>query len=82
MSPDDLVLTASTSESYSYLFKLFADPGDEVLTAAPSYPLLDSLAALDSLVLRHVYLRARAALRPSIRRGSSSPSRRARGSSP
>jgi aspartate/methionine/tyrosine aminotransferase len=56
VSPEDLVLTASTSESYSFLFKLFADPGDEVLTAAPSYPLLDSLAALDSLVLRHVYL--------------------------
>lgn len=53
--PDDLVLTASTSESYSHLFKLFADPGDEVLTAAPSYPLLDSLAALDSVVLRHFY---------------------------
>ncbi|MFL6237703.1 MAG: pyridoxal phosphate-dependent aminotransferase [Thermoanaerobaculia bacterium] len=56
VSPDDLVLTASTSESYSFLFKLLADPGDEVLTAAPSYPLLDSLAALDSLALRHVYL--------------------------
>ena len=57
VAPDDLVLTASTSESYSYLFKLFGDPGDEVLTAAPSYPLLDSLAALDSLVLRHFPLR-------------------------
>jgi alanine-synthesizing transaminase len=56
VSPDDLVLTASTSESYSYLFKLFADPGDEVLTAAPSYPLLDSLAALDSVVLSHFHL--------------------------
>jgi aspartate/methionine/tyrosine aminotransferase len=56
VSPDDLVLTASTSESYSHLFKLFADPGDEVLTTAPSYPLLDSLAALDSLALSHVYL--------------------------
>lgn len=55
VSPEDLVLTASTSESYSHLFKLFADPGDEVLVAAPSYPLLDSLAALDSLVLRHFY---------------------------
>jgi alanine-synthesizing transaminase len=53
VSPDDLMLTASTSESYSYLFKLFADPGHEVLTAAPSYPLLDSLAALDSLLLGH-----------------------------
>jgi aspartate/methionine/tyrosine aminotransferase len=56
VSPDDLVLTASTSESYSFLFKLCADPGDEILTAAPSYPLLDSLAGLDSLALRHVYL--------------------------
>ena len=56
VSPEDLFLTASTSESYSYLFKLFADPGDEVLTAAPSYPLLDSLAALDSLVLSHFQL--------------------------
>jgi alanine-synthesizing transaminase len=56
VSPDDLVLTASTSESYSYLFKLFGDPGDEVLTAAPSYPLLDSLAALDGLALRHFAL--------------------------
>lgn len=59
VAPEDLVLTASTSESYSYLFKLFADPGDEVLTAAPSYPLLDSLAALDSLVLSRFYLQPR-----------------------
>lgn len=54
VSPDDLVLTTSTSESYAHLFKLFADPGDEVLTTAPSYPLLDSLTALDGLGLRHV----------------------------
>jgi len=57
VAPEDLVLTASTSESYSLLFKLFGDPGDEVLTAAPSYPLLDSLAALDALELCHVHLR-------------------------
>jgi len=48
------VLTASTSESYSFLFKLFADPGDEVLAAVPSYPLLEGLAGLDGLALRHV----------------------------
>jgi len=59
VAPEDLVLTASTSESYSYLFKLFADPGDEVLTAAPSYPLLDSLAALDGLVLSRFSLKHR-----------------------
>jgi alanine-synthesizing transaminase len=56
VDPADLVLTASTSEAYSYLFKLFADPGGEVLTAVPSYPLLDSLAALDGLRLRHFQL--------------------------
>jgi alanine-synthesizing transaminase len=56
VEPADLVLTASTSEAYSHLFKLFADPGDEVLTAAPSYPLLDNLATLDGLVLRHFAL--------------------------
>ena len=56
VGPDDLVLTASTSEAYSYLFKLFADPGDEVLTAAPTYPLLDELASLDALVLTHFQL--------------------------
>jgi aspartate/methionine/tyrosine aminotransferase len=50
------VLTASTSEAYSYLFKLFGDPGDEVLTAAPAYPLLDELARLDALELRHFRL--------------------------
>jgi aspartate/methionine/tyrosine aminotransferase len=56
VAPDDLVLTASTSEAYSYLFKLFGDPGEEILTAAPAYPLLDELARLDALVLRHFRL--------------------------
>jgi alanine-synthesizing transaminase len=56
VAPDDLVLTASTSEAYSYLFKLFGDPGDEVLAAAPTYPLLDELTLLDALVLRHFRL--------------------------
>lgn len=56
VSPDDLVLTASTSEAYSHLFKLFGDPGDEVLTAAPTYPLLDELGPLDGLVPRHFAL--------------------------
>ena len=56
VAAEDLVLTASTSEAYSYLFKLFGDPGDAVLTTAPSYPLLDSLAALEGLALSHVPL--------------------------
>jgi alanine-synthesizing transaminase len=56
VSAEDLVLTASTSEAWSFLFKLFGDPGDEVLTTAPSYPLLDNLTALEGLALSHVHL--------------------------
>ncbi len=51
---DDLVITASTSEAYSYLFKLLCDPGDSVLTPIPSYPLFEHLAALESIELTHV----------------------------
>jgi len=49
VDPDRIVLTASTSEAYSYLFKLLADPGDAILVPRPSYPLFDYLAALDGL---------------------------------
>ena len=49
---DDLVLTTSTSESYSFLFRLLCDAGDEVLVAEPSYPLFDFLADLDDVRLR------------------------------
>ncbi len=46
---DRILLTASTSEAYSLLFKLLADPGDEVLSPRPSYPLFEFLAALESV---------------------------------
>jgi aspartate/methionine/tyrosine aminotransferase len=49
VSPDRILLTASTSEGYSYLFKLFTDPGDAVLVPRPSYPLFEYLAAMESL---------------------------------
>jgi alanine-synthesizing transaminase len=52
MNPADLVLTTSTSEAYSYLFRLLCDAGDEVLVAQPSYPLFDFLADLDDVRLR------------------------------
>jgi len=45
-----IVLTASTSEAYSLLFKLLCDPGDSVLTPEPSYPLFELLTRLDSVV--------------------------------
>lgn len=57
VSPDRVLLTASTSEAYAYLFKLLADPGDEVLTPRPSYPLFDFLAALESVSVRQYPLR-------------------------
>jgi len=41
-----IVITPGTSTSYDYLFRLLANPGDEILTPAPSYPLLDSIADL------------------------------------
>jgi len=47
--PERIVLTASTSEAYSLLFKLLCDPGSRVLTPVPSYPLFDHLTALDAV---------------------------------
>lgn len=49
VSPDDIVVTASTSEAYSFLFKLLCDPGDEILVPRPSYPLHEFLASLDAV---------------------------------
>ena len=46
---DQVVLTTSTSEAYSFLFKLLCDPGDAVLVPTPSYPLFDHLARLDAV---------------------------------
>lgn len=42
-------ITTGTSESYAFLFKLLADPGDEVLAPRPSYPLIEFLATLESV---------------------------------
>jgi alanine-synthesizing transaminase len=46
-----ICLTTSTSEAYSFLFRLLCDPGDEVLIARPSYPLFDFIARLDDVRL-------------------------------
>jgi alanine-synthesizing transaminase len=50
------VLTASTSEAYSLLFKLLCDPGDAVLAPRPSYPLVEHLTNLDGVSLEHYHL--------------------------
>jgi alanine-synthesizing transaminase len=52
VDPAHLHLTASTSEGYSYLFKLLADQGQSVLAPQPSYPLFEFLAALEGVELR------------------------------
>jgi hypothetical protein len=52
VDPARIVLTASTSEAYSLLFKLLAGPGDEVLVPRPSYPLFEPLARLDAVAVR------------------------------
>jgi aspartate/methionine/tyrosine aminotransferase len=52
VEPERILLTASTSEAYSYLFKLLTDPGDHVLVPRPSYPLFEFLANMESIEAR------------------------------
>ncbi|MFY0573322.1 pyridoxal phosphate-dependent aminotransferase [Cystobacter fuscus] len=52
MRPEHLVLSASTSEAYGWLFKLLCEPGDNVLVPAPSYPLFEYLARLEGVETR------------------------------
>ncbi len=57
LSPDQIFLTTSTSEAYSYLFRLLADADDQVHTPRPSYPLFDYLATLNDVRLSAYALR-------------------------
>ena len=54
--PEQVALTTSTSEAYSYLFRLLCDPGTEILVPQPGYPLFDFLAVLDDVRLKNVPL--------------------------
>jgi alanine-synthesizing transaminase len=56
MTSDRVILTASTSEAYSFLFKLLCDPGTTVLTPVPSYPLFDHLVRFDAVEQRRYRL--------------------------
>jgi len=47
--PEHIMLTASTSEAYAWLFKLLGDSGDRVLAPVPCYPLIEYLAGLEGL---------------------------------
>jgi alanine-synthesizing transaminase len=51
VEPVQIFLTTSTSEAYSFLFRLLCDPRDEVLIGQPGYPLFDFLARLDDVGL-------------------------------
>jgi len=49
--PESVILTTSTSEGYSYVFRLLCNPEDEVLVPKPSYPLFEFLADLQDVKL-------------------------------
>ena len=49
VQPGDVVLSASTSEAYSWLFKLLCNPGERVLVPRPSYPLFEHLTRLEGI---------------------------------
>jgi aspartate/methionine/tyrosine aminotransferase len=52
IEPEQIVLTTSTSEAYSFLFRLLCDPGNEIVVPQPGYPLFDFLADLDDVRLK------------------------------
>jgi len=52
IDPGQIILTTSTSEAYSFLFRLLCDPGAEILVPQPSYPLFDFLAVLDDVRIK------------------------------
>ena len=56
VDPSQIVLTTSTSEAYSFLFRLLCDPGCEILAPQPGYPLFDYLARLDDVLVKPVPL--------------------------
>jgi alanine-synthesizing transaminase len=51
LDPEHLILTTSTSEGYSFVFRLLCNPGDELLVPKPSYPLFEFLADLQDVKL-------------------------------
>jgi aspartate/methionine/tyrosine aminotransferase len=52
LDSSQIVLTTSTSEAYSFLFRLLCDPGGEILVPQPGYPLFDFLATLDDVRIK------------------------------
>jgi hypothetical protein len=57
VDPEQILLTASTSEAYAHLFQLLGGPGDAFLAPVPSYPLFGPLGALEAVRVTHYPLR-------------------------
>jgi hypothetical protein len=57
VSPEDVAIVATTSEAYSFLFRLLANAGESISVPRPSYPLFNFLADLSDVVLAPYHLR-------------------------
>jgi len=51
VAPERIILTVSSSDAYSLLFRVLCDPGDQILAPRPSYPLFEHLARLDAVTI-------------------------------
>jgi aspartate/methionine/tyrosine aminotransferase len=73
VDPSHVVLTASTSEAYTFLFKLLCAPGDAVLVPTPSYPLFEQLARVEAVEALQYRLEAEAGWRLDLHELSAAP---------
>lgn len=69
-----VVLTASTSEAYAFLFKLLANPGEGVLVPSPSYPLFEHLARVEGIEAIPYHLSPEFGWRPDLHQLAAAPS--------
>ena len=73
VDPERVLLTASTSEAYAFLFKLLAETGDAVLVPSPSYPLFEHLARLEGVEALPYHLNPELGWRPDLDAIASAP---------
>lgn len=66
VDPERVLLTASTSEAYAFLFKLLAEAGDAVLVPSPSYPLFEHLARVEGVEALPYHLNPELGWRPDL----------------
>ncbi len=73
VDPRSVILTASTSEAYGFLFKLLADPGEGVLVPSPSYPLFEHLARAEGVAAVPYHLNPELGWRPDLHELAAAP---------